>query len=96
MTRDELGQRLSVAGLQAVALVLLALQLYVRTLPATTTPIPAPESAEAHWWGLWPVTYLSGWFVVVGAVAVVAPILLWWTQDRLAFRSPPVADGGQA
>ncbi len=87
MTSRELRQRLSVAGLQAVALVLLALQLYVRTLPATATPIPTPESAEAHWWGLWPVTYLPGWLVAVGAVAVVAPILLWWTKT--GWRSDP-------
>uniref|UniRef100_A0A7C1JI74 Glycosyltransferase RgtA/B/C/D-like domain-containing protein n=1 Tax=Caldilinea aerophila TaxID=133453 RepID=A0A7C1JI74_9CHLR len=83
-------------ALHGVALALVGLHLYVYTLPPTPDPIPAPDSAEAVWWGLWPVTYLPTWAVAVGAMAVVGAILLYWLpglQDRLArqrFGRPPL------
>jgi len=73
--------RLLVAALHLIALGLLGLHLYVRTLPPTPTPIPTPESAETAWWGLWPVTYLPLWAVLAGLVVVVAPILLYWLRE---------------
>ena len=83
-------QRFRVVGLQGIALALLALHFYVRTLPATATPIPLPQSAEAAWWGFWPVTYLPAWAMLTGAIATCAPIFLYWVQVfRLARgRSP--------
>ena len=71
-------RRFAVASLQGLALCLLGLHLFVRTLPGTTTAIPEPDSAEAAWWGLWPATYLPLWTVAGGVLLVVGPILLWW------------------
>ncbi len=67
-----------VAGLHLIALLLLGLQLYVRTLPPTPTPIPESGSPEAIWWGFWPVTYAPSWAVVIGAGLVIGVILLFW------------------
>ncbi len=67
-----------VAILHGVGLALLALHLYVRTLPPTPTAIPAPDSAEAAWWGFWPVTYLPDWAVWAGALAVLGTMATWW------------------
>ncbi len=64
-----------------IALGLLGLHLYVRTLPPTPDPIPTPESAETAWWGLWPITYLPMWAVVMGVVAVIASILYYWLLE---------------
>jgi len=60
-------QRLLVAGLQIIVLALLGLQFYVRILPPTPTAIPEADSAEAAWWGLWPITYLPTWAMMVAA-----------------------------
>ncbi len=77
--RSEAGvSAVLVAGLHAVALAVLALHLYVRTLPPTPTAIPAAESAEAAWWGLWPATYAPAWAVWVGALAVVISAAAYW------------------
>ena len=59
-------------------LALLALHLYVRTLPATQTPIPESGSAEALWWGLWPITYLPAWSVIAGTLLVLLAIAFAW------------------
>lgn len=72
-----------VGGLHAVGLLLLALQSWVRRLPPTPDPIPAPESAEAAWWGLWPVTYLSPpWFWAGVAVVLACMVWGWWSLLR--------------
>jgi len=72
------GTRRLVAALHVVALILLGLHLYVRTLPPTPEPIPPPASAEAAWWGFWPVTYLPAWAVLAGVIAVVGAIAVYW------------------
>ena len=79
--RPPQNSRLLVAALHLVALGLLGLHLYVRTLPPTPDPIPAPDSAEIAWWGLWPVTYLPQWTALAGVVVVVAPILGYWLRE---------------
>lgn len=63
-----------------LTLMLLALHLYVWTLPRTPTPIPEPNTPEAHWWGLWPVTYLPGWAMAVGVGLVLLALVVsvWW------------------
>ena len=87
-TRRDAGTRLAdqhyrlVALLHGVGLALLALHLYVRTLPPTPTAIPAPDSAEAAWWGFWPVTYLPDWAVWAGVLAVLGTMAAWWLAAR--------------
>lgn len=76
-TSDVVAKNLVVA-LHGVALILLGLHLYVRTLPPTPTPIPPPGSAEAAWWGFWSVTYLPAWAVLAGVIAVVGAIAEYW------------------
>lgn len=78
------------AGLHGAGGILLALRLYVRTLAPTVTPIPAPESAEAAWWGFWPVTYLPPWAVWAGALAYVGAVAAWWIV-ALRHRPAPAA-----
>jgi hypothetical protein len=75
-------QRSTVAALHLAALLLLGLRLYVRTLPPTPGALPGPADAESAWWGLWPVTYAPGWAVAVGALAVIAPMLVFWWRER--------------
>ncbi len=70
-----------VAGLHFIALLLLGLHLYVRTLPATPTAIPEADHAESAWWGLWPVTYAPSWAVISGAVLLIAWIIGWWLRE---------------
>ena len=67
-----------VALLHLITLGLAGLQLYVRTLPVTATPMPTPQDAEAAWWGLWPLTYLPQWVVVVALSTVLLYLLVWW------------------
>ncbi|MCX6045727.1 MAG: hypothetical protein NT075_11495 [Chloroflexi bacterium] len=74
-------QRKVVAGLHLIALLLLGLQLYVRTYPPTPTPIPEPATPEAVWWGFWPVTYVASWVVAIGAGLVIGLIVLFWLLD---------------
>lgn len=56
----------------------MGLHLYVRTLPPTPEAIPSPDSAEATWWGFWPVTYLPAWAALVGVLVVVGAITVDW------------------
>ncbi|HHY56331.1 MAG TPA: hypothetical protein GYA08_12965 [Chloroflexi bacterium] len=77
LTPDK-NQRYLVYALHGVALVLLGLHLYVRTLPPTPEPIPSPDSAEAAWWGFWPITYLPAWATLAGVVAVLGAIAMYW------------------
>jgi hypothetical protein len=76
---------LLVAALQLVAVIVWALHLYVRTLPPTPTAIPAPDSAETAWWGLWPITYLPWWAIWAGTFVLLA-MISWWR------RRPPIAE----
>ena len=79
--------RAPVVRLHLIAVILLALGGYVRTLPPTPTAIPEAGTPEANWWGLWPVTYLPAWAVWCGGAVVVLYIaLFWWGQSRLAPR----------
>jgi hypothetical protein len=78
---EERRMRLVIVFLHGVALALVAASLYARTLPPTPTAIPDPTSAEAAWWGLWPVTYLPTWATAVGAMLVVGLIAAWWWRD---------------
>lgn len=74
-------QRLLVAGLQIIVLALLGLQFYVRILPPTPTAIPEADSAEAAWWGLWPITYLPTWAMMVAAFLIIGWIIVWWWRE---------------
>lgn len=75
-------ERLTVAGLHGLGLILLALHLYSWTFPPTATPIPEPGDAEAAWWGLWPVTYVAAPYLILGALAVLATMLWGWRLLR--------------
>lgn len=85
-----------VAGLHVVALAVLALHLYVRTLPPTPTAIPAPDSAEAAWWGLWPVAYAPGWAVWASALAVIASAAAFWLPAARSRTAPAPPWAAQA
>lgn len=61
-------------------LLLLALHIYTYTFPPTPTAIPETTDPEAAWWGLWPITYLPLWAVILGNLAIVLSILYAWTQ----------------
>lgn len=76
-------QRWLVAGCHAIALALLALQFYVRTLPPTPTAIPEADSAEAAWWGLWPITYLPTAVMILAALLIVGWLVAWWGSELL-------------
>lgn len=67
-----------VAGLHGIAVALLLLHWYVRTLPPTAEAIPPPESAEAAWWGLWPITYLPAPLFWAGVVIVLGLVEWAW------------------
>ncbi len=74
-------QRILVLGLHLIALGLLALQAYVRRFPPTATAIPEPDTPEALWWGLWPITYLPAWAFALGAIAIIVGIAYaWWRE----------------
>lgn len=85
-------QRFLVAALHTVALILLGLHLYVRSLPPTPEAIPGSGSAEAAWWGLWPITYLPAWAVVAGAVVLLSSIILYWVRELTAVSAQPGED----
>ncbi|MEZ4862333.1 MAG: hypothetical protein R3C14_13540 [Caldilineaceae bacterium] len=76
------GHRLPLALFRLLTCFLLALHLYVRTLPPTTTPIPADTSAEAAWWGLWPATYPPSWSVIVATLLLLCLTLGWWLLEQ--------------
>jgi len=61
--------------LHALVLGFVGLATYVRQLPPTTTAIPEMDSAESHWWGLWPVTYVPSW-LFFAAIAVLMVLLV--------------------
>jgi hypothetical protein len=81
--------QIAVAGLHVIALALVALHGYARTLPPTPTPIPAATDAEAAWWGFWPITYAAQTAFALAALVVLA--LVGWGWWRLA-RSPAPQD----
>jgi len=85
------AQRRIVAGLHGITLILLGLHLYVRSLPPTLTPLPDPNSAEAAWWGFWPVTYAPTWTVVLGTMIVLGAIGLFWLREPRNQTSRPEA-----
>ncbi len=71
-------ERLCVAALHALVLVLTLLALYVRQLPPSNTAIPEAGSAESLWWGLWPVTYLPDWIFYLGVGLILLTLGLAW------------------
>jgi len=73
-------QRLLMFGLNLIALVLWGLHLYGRTLPPTPTAIPQPASAEAAWWGVWPITYAPAWVVTLMSLCLISVMLWGWAQ----------------
>ncbi len=74
-------QRLLVAGLHAISLALLALQIYVRRFPPTATAIPEAGSPEARWWGLWPITYAPPELFALGAGALALLVAALWLRE---------------
>ena len=76
-------QRWLVASLHLLTLLLLALHLYVRTLPLTPTPIPEADSAEAAWWGLWPVTYVPLWAIFLATLLISGWMVGWWARELI-------------
>ncbi len=89
------AQRWMVHGLHGVIGGLLGLHLYVATLPPTPTPIPGPGDPESLWWGLWPVTYVPGPWLLAGVGAVLATLVggqMWVRGSRwLPVPGPSVA-----
>lgn len=81
------AQRRAVVGLHGITLLLLALHIYVRTLPPTPEAIPAPTDAEAAWWGLWPVTLLPPLWFWLGVIAVLLVMAWTWTLKPPALQS---------
>ncbi len=81
-----------VAGLHAIALLLLALFFYVRALPSTPGAMPTPTDAESTWWGLWPVTYLPTLWFSIGVGVVLATMVWGW---RLLLDAPSSATPDQ-
>lgn len=84
MGNSHLSQRsqvVAVGGLHLIVLMLLALHLYVRTLPATVAAIPTPQDAEFGWWGLWPVVHAPAWVVWIGAVLVIGSVVGYWILE---------------
>ena len=79
------AQTVIVLVLNSWAASFLILLLFVRTLPPTLTPIPGPADAEAAWWGLWPITYLPGWAMLAGTLAVLLALAVgrwgFWILD---------------
>jgi hypothetical protein len=76
------------AALHVVALLLLGLHIYVRTLPATPDAIPTSTDAEAAWWGLWPVTYLPAWLFWLGVTLWLSFMVALWRRELRAHRRP--------
>ncbi|HRW08112.1 MAG TPA: hypothetical protein P5121_23580 [Caldilineaceae bacterium] len=77
-----INDRSTILFLHLIAVALLVLAVHVRGLPATPTAIPEEGSAESHWWGLWPVTYLPDWLFFGGlgliALVVIAAVIFAW------------------
>ncbi len=67
------GQRRVLIGLHGIVLMLLGLQVYVRTLPATLGALPTDLEAEHFWWGLWPVRELpDGLFALTSGLILLS------------------------
>lgn len=81
VTAGRRRQQWLVASLHLLTLLLLALHLYVRTLPPTPTALPEAASAEAAWWGLWPVTYVPVWAVFLATLLISGWIVGWWASE---------------
>ncbi|MEM7533649.1 MAG: hypothetical protein AAF639_15805 [Chloroflexota bacterium] len=75
MKPNRINTSVLTVGFQAITLLLLALHIYVYTFPPTPTPIPEPTDPEAAWWGLWPVTYLPLWAMILGSLTVLLSVL---------------------
>ncbi len=78
--QEKIQQRRLVASLHGIALLLLALHLYVRTFPPTPAPIPEASDPEAAWWGFWQVTYAPAWALWIGTGIVVGLIVFAWRE----------------
>ncbi len=99
MGNNHLSQRsqlVVVGGLHLIVLMLLALHLYVRTLPATAAAIPTPQDAEFGWWGLWPVVHTPAWAVWLGAALVIGCIVGYWRLEIGDWRLEIVASNLQS
>lgn len=76
--RDE---RIPILILHLIAVVQLSLALYVRSLPETATAIPEAGSAESHWWGMWPITYLPNWIFFCGLGLIFCVMAALWYRE---------------
>jgi len=80
-------ERRTVLLLYGLLLLLIALHLFVLTLPSTAGALPAADEAEAHWWGFWPVRYPPVWVVGLGVMGVIGAMLwFWWLSNAEAQR----------
>jgi hypothetical protein len=73
-------QRLTALALQALALLLFGLHLYVYLFlpPSPPNSVPDQLSVETAWWGLWPVQYLTSWHVILGGLMVLGAVVKGW------------------
>lgn len=70
------GERRRVLLFYGLLVLLIALHLFVLTLPESAGALPEAGEAEAHWWGFWPVRYAPGWALWLG-VGLVAGAMAW-------------------
>lgn len=73
-------QRATALSLQALALLLFGLHLFVRLAfpPSPPDTVPDAMSLESAWWGLWPVHSLAAWQVTAGGAALLGAIYATW------------------
>lgn len=71
-----LRQRIVAVALNLAALGLLALHLVASRQPASAGAIPLPAEAESAWWGMWFMTMLPDWVVLVAATSVVMSVVV--------------------
>jgi hypothetical protein len=88
-------QRLTAMALQALALLLFGLHLYVYLFlpPAPPNTVPDQLSLETAWWGVWPVHSLAPWQVVLGGLAVLGAVVIAWLPPGRGQGAP--AAGGR-